>query len=111
MSMMYSTTPDFIAVVGNLKSRSLVEKVKNSLLKASRVPVETLTSVSFIPGVDLSDHRSFWKMGYPAVMITDTAFYRNPNYHTENDTIDTLNFNTMADLLKGLLRTTKDLTD
>jgi hypothetical protein len=111
MSMMFSTTPDFIAVVGNLRSRSLVEKVKNSLLKASRVPVETLTSVSFIPGVDLSDHRSFWKMGYPAVMITDTAFYRNPNYHTEHDTIDTLDFNTMADLLTGLLQAAKDLTD
>jgi Zn-dependent M28 family amino/carboxypeptidase len=111
MSMMFSTTPNFIAVVGNLRSRSLVEKVKNSLLKASRVPVETLTSVSFIPGVDLSDHRSFWKMGYPAMMITDTAFYRNPNYHTEHDTIDTLDFNTMADLLKGLLQAAKDLTD
>jgi hypothetical protein len=111
MSMMYSTTPDFIAVVGNLKSRTLVEKVKNSIVKACGIPVETLTSVSFVPGVDLSDHRSFWKMGYPAVMITDTAFYRNPNYHTENDTIDTLDFNTMADLLKGLLQAAKDLTD
>ena len=111
MSMMFSTTPNFIAVVGNLKSRNLVDKVKNSLLKVSPIPVETLTSVSFVPGVDLSDHRSFWKMGYPAVMITDTAFYRNPNYHTENDTIDTLDFNTMADLLKGLLQAAKDLTD
>jgi len=111
MNMMFSTTPNFIAVVGNLKSRNLVDKVKNSLLKVSPIPVETLTSVSFVPGVDLSDHRSFWKMGYPAVMITDTAFYRNPNYHTENDTIDTLDFNTMADLLKGLLQAAKDLTD
>jgi hypothetical protein len=111
MSMMFSTTPNFIAVVGNLKSRNLVDKVKNSLLKVSPIPVETLTSVSFVPGVDLSDHRSFWEMGYPAVMITDTAFYRNPNYHTENDTIDTLDFNTMADLLKGLLQAAKDLTD
>ncbi|MCX5843746.1 MAG: M20/M25/M40 family metallo-hydrolase [Deltaproteobacteria bacterium] len=111
MSMMFSTTPNFIAVVGNLKSRNLVDKVKNSLLKVSPIPVETLISVSFVPGVDLSDHRSFWKMGYPAVMITDTSFYRNPNYHTENDTIDTLDFNTMADLLKGLLQTAKDLTD
>jgi len=111
MSMMYSTTPDFIAVVGNLRSRGLVERVKNSLISASRIPVETLTSVSFVPGVDLSDHRSFWKMGYPAVMITDTAFYRNPNYHMEYDTIDTLDFTAMADLLKGLLQVAKDLTD
>jgi hypothetical protein len=110
MNMMYSTTPDFIAVVGNLRSRNLIDKVKNSFITASRIPVETLTSVSFVPGVDLSDHRSFWKMGYPAVMITDTAFYRNPNYHTENDTIDTLDFTTMSDLLKGLLQVAKDLT-
>lgn len=111
MSTMYSTTPDFIAVVGNLKSRSLVEKVKNSLRKASRVPVESLTSVSAVPGVDLSDHRSFWEMGYPAVMVTDTAFYRNPNYHSEHDMIDTLDFNSMADLLKGLLQAAKDLAE
>jgi hypothetical protein len=111
MSMMYSTTPDFIAVVGNLRSRYLVDNVKKSFNNAAHIPVETHTSLSFFPGVDLSDHRSFWKMGYPAVMITDTAFYRNPNYHTENDTIDTLDFNKMYDLLKGLLQAAKDLTE
>jgi aminopeptidase-like protein len=50
-------------------------------------------------------------MGYPAVMITDTAFYRNPNYHTATDTIDTLDFDKMTDLLKGLIQAAKDLTD
>ena len=50
-------------------------------------------------------------MGYPAVMITDTAYYRNPNYHSETDTIDTLDFDKMSDLLKGLIRMAKDLTD
>ena len=109
MSLMYSTTPDFIAVVGNLQSRSLVEKVRNAIRESSGIPVETLSTVSFVPGVDFSDHRSFWKMGYPAVMITDTAFYRNPNYHTETDTIDTLNFDKMADLLKGLVNVAKTL--
>jgi Zn-dependent M28 family amino/carboxypeptidase len=111
MSLMYSSTPNFIAVVGNLSSRSLVYKLKISLKTASGIPVETLTSVSFVPGVDFSDHRSFWKMGYPAVMITDTAFYRNPNYHTEHDTIDTLDFYTMSALLKGLIQAAKDLTN
>lgn len=111
MNMMYSTTPDFIAVVGNLRSRNLVNKVKNSLKNASGIPVETLITVSIVPGVDFSDHRSFWKMGYPAVMITDTAFYRNPNYHAESDTIDTLDFNKISDLLRGLLQVAKDLTD
>ena len=111
MSLIYPSTPNFIAVVGNLSSRNLVRKVKNSLMASSRIPVETLSAFSFVPGVDFSDHRSFWKMGYPAVMITDTAFYRNPNYHTETDTIDTLDFDKMSDLLRGLIRAAKDLTD
>jgi Zn-dependent M28 family amino/carboxypeptidase len=111
MSLIYPSTPNFIAVVGNLSSRNLVRKVKNSLRASCGIPVETLSAFSFVPGVDFSDHRSFWKMGYPAVMITDTAFYRNPNYHTETDTIDTLDFDKMSDLLRGLIQAAKDLTD
>jgi len=111
MSLIYPSTPNFIAVVGNPSSRSLVAKINNSLRASSRIPVETLSAFSFVPGVDFSDHRSFWKMGYPAVMITDTAFYRNPNYHRETDTIDTLDFDKMSDLLRGLIKTAKDLTD
>jgi Zn-dependent M28 family amino/carboxypeptidase len=111
MNLIYPSTPNFIAIVGNLRSRNLVEKVKNSLNEGSSIPIETLSTVSFIPGVDFSDHRSFWKMGYPAVMITDTAFYRNPNYHTARDSIDTLDFDKMSNLLKGLIQTAKDLTD
>jgi hypothetical protein len=110
MNLMYSSTPDFIAVVGNLKSRSLLDAVRTSLTQRSSIPVETLSAVSFVPGVDFSDHWSFWKMGYPAVMITDTAFYRNPNYHTEGDTINTLDFNRMTELLKGLLQVACDLS-
>jgi len=110
MSTVYPSTPNFIAVVGNLTSRNLVEKIKKSINKSSGIPVETLSTVSFVPGVDFSDHRSFWKMGYPAVMITDTAFYRNPNYHSVKDTIDTLNFNKMSNLLVGLVQVVKDLS-
>ncbi len=111
MNLVYSTTPDFIAVVGNLKSKHLVKSVKRSLNKSSEIPVETLSTIGLVPGVDFSDHRSFWKMGYPAVMITDTAFYRNPNYHSARDTIDTLNFDKMSQLLDGLVGVAKDLSD
>jgi len=111
MSRFYPSTPNFISVVGNLNSRSLVGKVKNSLRAGSRIPVETLSALSFVIGVDFSDHQSYWKMGYPAVMVTDTDFYRNPNYHTETDTIDTLDFDKMSDLLRGLIQVAKDLTD
>ncbi|HRT61413.1 MAG TPA: M20/M25/M40 family metallo-hydrolase [Syntrophales bacterium] len=109
MNLLYPTTPNFIAVVGNLQSRNLVEQVRDSIRKGSTIAVEGIATVSFVPGVDFSDHRSFWKMGYPAVMVTDTAFYRNPNYHTENDRIDTLDFLKMAALLRGLVQVSVDL--
>ena len=57
---------------------------------------------AFLPGVDFSDHLNHWKFGYRAVMITDTAFYRNPNYHAPTDTIDTLNFDKMKEVITGL---------
>ncbi len=110
MGFFYPNVPNFIGVVGNVKSRKLVKKIAASIKKNSPIPVETLSTIKFVPGVDFSDHGSFWKMGYPAVMITDTAFYRNPNYHTPDDTIDTLDFSQMASLLQGLLRAAIDLT-
>jgi hypothetical protein len=110
MSLFYSNTPDFIGVVGNLKSKALVKQVKNGLKAGCSVPVETLTAPSIVPGVSLSDHASFWKEGYPAIMITDSAFYRNPNYHRSTDTKDTLNYQTMTELLKGLIHVVRDLS-
>ncbi|MDX9820939.1 MAG: M28 family peptidase [Syntrophales bacterium] len=101
MSLFFRTTPDFIAVVGNLSSRRLVGDVAASL-RETGMAVETLATVSLVPGVDFSDHRSFWKMGYPAVMLTDTAFYRNPHYHASSDRADTLDYGRMAVLLDGL---------
>jgi len=109
MSLMYPATPNFIAVVGNLRALRLVQRVRRALERGSAVPVETLTAVSMVPGVDLSDHRSFWQRGYPAVMLTDTAFYRNPHYHTAGDTIEHVDFVTMADLLKGVIEVARDL--
>jgi len=110
MSFFYSTTPNFIAVVGNLKSKALVNQVKKGLKTGCSVPVETLAAPSIVPGVGLSDHASFWKEGYPAIMITDTAFYRNPNYHQPSDTKDTLNYQTMAELFRGLIHVAADLS-
>jgi Zn-dependent M28 family amino/carboxypeptidase len=110
MTLFYSTTPNFIAVVGNLKSKALVKQVKKGLKTGCTVPVETLATPSIVPGVGLSDHASFWKEGYPAIMITDSAFYRNPNYHQSTDTKDTLNYQTMAELLKGVIYVARDLS-
>ena len=68
----------------------------------SPLPVETLSAPTVLSGVDFSDHRSFWANGYDAVMVTDTAFYRNPRYHTPEDRPDTLDYARMAEVVKGV---------
>ncbi len=111
MGLVYPSAPDFLAVVGNRASRVLVARVARALRQGCDLPVETLAAPAFLPGVDLSDHRSFWKQGYPAVMITDTAFYRNPNYHRPGDTADTLDYGAMARLVDGLAAVARELAD
>jgi len=109
MALFYSTTPDFIAVVGDWAVRDLVARVGSTLREGGTLAVETVPFGGLVPGADLSDHRSFREAGYRAVMVTDTAFYRNPNYHTENDRIETLDFPRMAALTSALATTVKDL--
>ncbi|HTR45460.1 MAG TPA: M28 family peptidase [Thermodesulfovibrionales bacterium] len=100
----YPHKGDFIAFVGNVSSKHFTEKLKSAFRSASSMPVESLNAWSIIPGVDFSDHRSFWKFGYPACMITDTAFYRNPNYHGPGDSAETLDYRKMAELVAGLYK-------
>ncbi len=98
----YPDKGDFIAFVGNIASKTFTKKAKEAFKKSSSLPVESLSTVSLVPGVDFSDHSSFWSFGYPAFMITDTAFYRNPYYHTAGDTAHTLDYERMALLVSGL---------
>jgi Zn-dependent M28 family amino/carboxypeptidase len=100
----YPRKGDFIAFVGNISSKRFTEGLKHAFMSASPLPVESLNAWSIIPGVDFSDHRSFWKFGYPACMVTDTAFYRNPNYHGPGDTAETLDYRKMAELVAGLYK-------
>lgn len=100
----YPDKGNFIAFVGNLSSRAFTNKIKKSFRSVSTLPVESLSGVSLIPGVNFSDHWSFWKFGYPAFMITDTAFYRNPNYHAPGDTAETLDYGRMSELVTGLYK-------
>jgi Zn-dependent M28 family amino/carboxypeptidase len=98
----YPSTGNFIAFVGNFSSRRFSNRVKTAFASSSAIPVESLNGFSIIPGVDFSDHRNYWKFGYPAFMITDTAFYRNPNYHEPGDTADTLDYDRLATLIADL---------
>jgi len=102
----YPDDGTFIGIVGNVKSLFLNRKLKKSFQRNPNLPVESLT-VPFdgwiLPSVRLSDHASFWSEGYRAVMVTDSAFFRNPNYHLPSDTMETLDFGFMAELVISLV--------
>lgn len=105
----YPETGNFITFVSDLHSKKFLERAKASFKKGTDIPVESLSALSIVPGVDLSDHRSFWKFGYKALMVTDTAFYRNPNYHGPGDLADTLDYSRMAEIVLGLRMTVFEL--
>ncbi len=101
MKFFYPSTGDFIAVVSNSENKDFANHFYNQMGKAS-VKVEKLTAPSIFPGVDFSDHLNYWRFGYKALMITDTSFYRNKNYHDIYDTMDTLDFVKMAEVTYGI---------
>lgn len=105
----YPDTGNFISLVSNFSSRRFLSRTKHAFTKGSPLPVESLTTFSFVPGVDLSDHWSFWEFGFPALMVTDTAFYRNPDYHGAGDTYDTVDFERMAEVVSGIERAIQEL--
>ena len=104
--MGFPSRGNFIAVVGNGVSRSLVKAVSAGItLSGCGLPVEDLTvpgSGYLLPEARLSDNASFWDAGIPAVMLTDTSFLRNPHYHTHRDRPETLDYDKMGQLVKGL---------
>jgi len=102
MSLLYPKTADFIGVVGNFRSSKYISLFKKGIRKYSGIDARSLTGPEFFGGINLSDNSSFWRHGFRAIMVTDTSFFRNPNYHQETDTIDTLNFEKMAEVVKGL---------
>jgi hypothetical protein len=101
----YPSEGSFIGIVGNFRSRSFTNNLSKAFKKNQELPVVSLT-VPFngwvMPNVRLSDHASFWDQGYKAVMLTDSAFYRNPHYHQVSDTMDTLDISFMAELVESL---------
>ena len=111
LSALYPSTGNFIGVVGRLGDWSLVRRAKAAMRKASPLPVYSINAPSFVPGVDLSDHVNYWHAGYTAVMITDTAFYRNLNYHTAQDTAEKLDYKRMALVVEGVYAAVVDLAE
>lgn len=99
---LYPDRGDFIAFVGDLGSRGLLRDSIRIFRETTPFPSEGAALPRFVPGVGWSDHWSFWQAGYPAIMITDTAPFRNPNYHTPGDLPETLDFDRFARVVMGV---------
>jgi hypothetical protein len=102
--MFYPSEGNFIGFVSDLRSRRMMRQLVGAFQANSDFPVEHAATFRFVPGVSWSDHWAFWRQGYRAVMITDTAFYRYPYYHTRWDTPDKLAYPAFARATDGLFR-------
>lgn len=109
LSFFYPDRGNFIAFVSNLRSRRALRRLVEAFQSHSDFPAESAALPALIPGVSWSDHLSFWRQGYRAVMVTDTAFYRYPYYHTGRDTPEKLDYDAMARLTDGLFRAVLEL--
>jgi hypothetical protein len=109
LAVLYPRHGNFAAVVGRWQDRKLARFVKQCFRGATALPLYSYSGPTQI-GADLSDHRNYWKQGFAAVMITDTAFLRNPNYHTPGDTAATLDYARMAAVVDGVFNTIQQLS-
>lgn len=102
LNLLYPSRGNFIAIVGRWDQRNVVGEFKRACAGAADLPVVSIAAPSYLPALDFSDHRNYWAEGFPALMITDTAFLRNPRYHQPTDTYDTLDYRRMAEVVRML---------
>jgi Zn-dependent M28 family amino/carboxypeptidase len=108
-SLFYPNTGNFIGFVGNLASKDLVRSTIASFRRYTQFPSQGVAAVDWLPGIAWSDQWSFWKKNYRAIMITDTAPYRYPYYHTSLDTPDKIDYDSTARVIAGLAKVIIDL--
>jgi hypothetical protein len=109
IGLFYPERGDFLAFVGNLGSRSLVRDSIATFRSAVQFPSEGAALPATIPGVGWSDHWAFWENGYEAVMVTDTAPYRNPHYHEHTDVAASIDYTKLARVTVGLRAVVNEL--
>jgi Zn-dependent M28 family amino/carboxypeptidase len=107
----YPDRGDFIGFVGDLGTRALVRRAIGAFRRHARFPAQGVAAPSVIPGVTWSDHGSFRRQGYPAIMVTDTAFNRYPHYHLPSDTPEKLDYLRMARVTLGLAAVIEELAN
>lgn len=111
LRLLYPEAGNFIGFVGDLGSRALVRRAIASFRAHAAFPSEGIAAPVSIPGIDWSDHWAYRQFGYPAIMVTDTAPYRYPWYHAPDDTVDKIDFERMARVVKGLANVVADLAN
>jgi Peptidase family M28 len=111
LNLFYPSRGDFIGFVGNEESRDLVRRSIRSFRETTSFPSEGIAAPSAWPGIGWSDHWSFWQENYPAIMITDTAPFRYPYYHTSRDTFDKVDFAKTARVVDGVRHVIEFLGD
>jgi hypothetical protein len=109
LGFFYPTKGNFIGFVGNTGSRSLLRAAVSAFKKEQKLPCEGAALPAAIPGIGWSDQWSFWECGYPAIMVTDTAPFRYPHYHSSTDTPDKLDYDRFALVVSGMEKVIAEL--
>jgi Zn-dependent M28 family amino/carboxypeptidase len=109
-SLLYPSTGNFLAFVGNLSSQALTRDAVRTFRRAGKLPAEGAAVADVVPGIGWSDHWSLWRTGVPAVMVTDTAPFRYAQYHEETDTPEKLDYDRLARAVVGLADVIEELS-
>ncbi len=110
LGVFYPKVGNFIGFVSNVHSRALLRRVIALFRKHAKVPSEGASLPAFVPGVSWSDQWSFWQHGYPAIMVTDTAPFRYPYYHSSSDTLDKLDYDRFTLVVSGMEKVIEKLS-
>jgi len=105
LKLIYGGKGNFITLVNKMYAGKFAREFSNKMKKKSSIKTKKFKAPRILPGIDFSDHRNYWHFGISALMITDTSFYRNFNYHQKTDTIETLDLNRMALVIDEVLQT------
>lgn len=109
LHLIYPNRGNFIGVIGRWDQGGWIQAVKAGMQGRTGLAVRSIRAPGIVPGIDLSDHRNYWPQGIPALMVTDTAFYRNPAYHTFDDTADRLDYHRMSQVVVALFEAVESL--
>lgn len=109
LGFFYPKVGNFIGFVSNIHSRALLRRVVRLFRKHAKIPSEGAALPAFIPGVSWSDQWSFWRLGYAGIMVTDTAPFRYPHYHSSSDTPDKLDYDRFTLVVSGMEKVIEDL--